>query len=335
MRRLVALLALLLVGCAPTTPTGSTVAPPPPPPDQLVFMAGYKAQANLPFVAAYVAKDLGFFREQNLEVEIQHSAGQGEHIRLLTTGVVHVTTATGMNVLSLAAESNLPLVAIALFGQRSDQAFAVKADTPIRTPKDFEGRVVGYKGRPSTEYLALLRAAGVDRSKVQEVAVGFDPRILLTGRVDVLPVFRSNEPYLLRAMGQEVRLITPEEYNVPTLGLTYVTSRELLERKRSQLVRFLRATLAATRWIEQRPAEALEIVLRYAPGEDRGHQTAMLAVEIESLRGPAVDKDGPLALAPERWREVMDLAVQLEVLPRPVPIDRITDDSLRREALGR
>ena len=30
---------------------------------KVTFMAGFKPQANLPFVAAYVAKDKGYFRE--------------------------------------------------------------------------------------------------------------------------------------------------------------------------------------------------------------------------------------------------------------------------------
>ncbi|GIW08445.1 MAG: hypothetical protein KatS3mg060_3250 [Dehalococcoidia bacterium] len=334
-RIVLALLALLITACAPAAPTAGSVAAPPAPPDRMVFMAGYKPQANLPFVAAYVAKDRGYFREQNLDVEIQHSAGQGEHVRLATAGVVHVTTASGMNVITLAADPGLPLVAIAVFGQRSDQAFAVRAESPIRTAKDFEGKVVGYKGIPSAEYLAMLRAAGVDRAKVQEVNVGFDPRILLTGRVDVLPVFRSNEPYVLRSLGQEVRIISPDDYGVPTIGLTYVASRDTVERQRSLLVRFLRATLAATDWIRQNPEPALDIVMRYAPGEDRAHQAAMLRVEIESLEGPAVDQNGLLAVWPEKWRDITALALQLGVIGKPVEIDRHIDDSIRQEALRR
>ena len=43
-------------------------------PDKVVFMAGFKAQANLPFVAAYVAEDKGYFEDQGLEVDIKHAS---------------------------------------------------------------------------------------------------------------------------------------------------------------------------------------------------------------------------------------------------------------------
>ena len=43
-------------------------------PASLTFMAGFKPQANLPFVGAYVAQEKGFFQEQGLDVKIEHSA---------------------------------------------------------------------------------------------------------------------------------------------------------------------------------------------------------------------------------------------------------------------
>ena len=55
-------------------------------------MAGYKPQANLPFVAAYLAQANGYFAQQGLSVEITHATGQGEQLKLLLQGSVDVTT---------------------------------------------------------------------------------------------------------------------------------------------------------------------------------------------------------------------------------------------------
>src|SRR5207237_4572169 len=108
-------------------------------------------------------------------------------------GSVDVTTAAGDEVLARRAEG-VPVVAIAVLGQRDQRAYAVKADSPIAAPRDWEGRLVGFKVEPAPDYLAMLAAAGVDRSRIREVPVGFDPRLLATGTVDVYPVFESNEP---------------------------------------------------------------------------------------------------------------------------------------------
>ena len=108
--------SLLLVGACTLAP-----GPAPEPLRPVRFMAGYKPQANLPFVAAYLAEANGYFREQGLEVEIQHSAGQGEHLKLLLQGTVDVTTAEGDAVLARRAEG-IPVVAFALFGPKPSAA---------------------------------------------------------------------------------------------------------------------------------------------------------------------------------------------------------------------
>ena len=65
-------LAMLISACLGSEEPG--------PLQKVVFMAGFKPQANLPFVVAYVAQEKGFFRDQNLEVDIRH-ASRGEHLK--------------------------------------------------------------------------------------------------------------------------------------------------------------------------------------------------------------------------------------------------------------
>ncbi|MBM3275612.1 MAG: ABC transporter substrate-binding protein, partial [Candidatus Sericytochromatia bacterium] len=112
----VSFLVLAAGGCASTGPAAGE--------QKVVFMAGFKAQANLPFVAAYVAREKGFFREQGLDVDIRHSAGQGEHYRLLAGKQIQFTTAPAEDIIKQVAESNVPFVAVALFGQRGERGFA-------------------------------------------------------------------------------------------------------------------------------------------------------------------------------------------------------------------
>ena len=119
--------------------------------EQVVFMAGFKAQANLPFVAAYVAQDKGFFADQNLDVEIRH-ASSGEHLNLLMAGDVDFTTASAASVLKRRSDPELPIYAIALFGQGSQQAFIALKESGIESPTDWEARrsVTRRRSPPST-----------------------------------------------------------------------------------------------------------------------------------------------------------------------------------------
>ena len=292
---MIALAALLcLTGCS----FGETD------PKSVTFMAGFRPQANLPFVAAYVAEEKGFFEEQGLNVEILHSTG--EHLNLLMAGEVDFTTVDGNSVLQRRADPGLPIVAIALFGQRGQQAFLALSDSGINAPKDWEGKTFGYKVSIPPDYLAILEAEGVDRSRIQEVRVGFDPRVLTEGQVDVLAAFKSNEPNVIRGMGFDVNVFDAADYGVPTLGLTYIVRQEQIDEDSDTVERFLKATMKGLEFAAANTEETLDIVLKYAEGADREHMRFMLEAEFADATAPHTDANGLGWMSEEQWQEFHD-----------------------------
>lgn len=307
----------LLTACSPIEPRGATTGDEARP-FPITFMAGYKPQANLPFVGAYVAQEKGFFAEEGLAVTIEHSPGRGEHVQLLVAGAVQVTTMDAATVLQRRAEPGLPVVSIALIGQKGQQAFAALADSGLSTPKDWEGRTVGYKGTPPPDLFALLHAAGADPDKVTLVNVGFDPRVLTEGQVDVYPLFKSNEPFLIRKWGYELTLWDAADYGVPTLGLAYVSSEALIAEHPDVLARFLRAALRGIEYAAANPDEAVEIVLRYAgPETDREHMRFMLETELRD----AANDNGYGWQSPEQWQNLAAMLAEYEALPALVDVE--------------
>ncbi|MSQ30888.1 MAG: hypothetical protein EXR64_02515 [Dehalococcoidia bacterium] len=332
--------ALLILACAAlwlgagcsagstAPPAGtSTAAPreaPTPPVARLTFMAGFRPQANLPFVAAYVAKERGFFAEEQLDVDIQHASGADEHLKLLLEGRVQFVTGTAAQALRRAHEG-LPTVAVALFGQRGDQGFVVRADSNIKVPADFKGRTVGFKsGVVPAEFDALLKTAGLGRRDVRLVAVGFDPREFIDGKVEVYPVFLDNEPDLIRKAGLPIRVIDPQDHGVPTLGLTYLAHRDTLTKDRRLVERFLRATLRGVRWTQEHPDEAVEITLKYAPGADRAHQRFLLGVDLEN----AARADGIGRGSAAQWQGLADLLTTYGVLSGKADASKAWDGTI-------
>lgn len=291
---------------------------------QVTFMAGFRAQANLPFVAVYVADAQGFFEEEGLEVEIQHSSGQDEHLKLLLDGEVHFTTGTAAQAVRRAQEG-LPTRAIALFGQRGDQGYVALADSGITTPADFAGHSVGFKaGVVPAELHALLASAGLTVDDVELLGVGFDPRVFMEGEVDIYPVFLNNEPDTIRTAGVEINVIDPQDFGVPTLGLTFLATEETAADK-DLTERFLRATFKAVHWIAEHPEEAVEITLRHAEGADAAHQRYLLDTDLAA----AQRSDGRYGLSDQAaWDALIALLVQYEVIPEAVALDAVIDQSI-------
>jgi ABC-type nitrate/sulfonate/bicarbonate transport system substrate-binding protein len=329
---------ILLVACGQSEgsdPSQQTAeATTTPPPAEVSFLAAFKPQANLPFVGAYVAQEQGFFSEQNLEVDINHVTQAGEAFRLLLAGEADFTTADAAVVLERrASDPSLPVVAVALIGQRGQQGFGVLGNSGIESPKDWEGKTVGYKGsKPTPDYLAVLEAAGVDRGRIEEARIGFDVRLLTEGTVDVFPLFLSNEPFTIRKLGFDLRIFEAADYDVPTLGLTYVTTDDYVSEHPDEARRFLKAVLYGIAWAKDHPAEAVEIVMKYAPNEDPEHMRYMLGTELEGAMTEQTEADGIGWMTSEQWRSLHEMLERYEVLTQPLDDPSVAfDDRFLRE----
>ena len=249
-------------------------------------------------------------------MEIRH-ASSGEHLQLLMSDDVDFTTADAPSVLKRRSDPGLPIVAFALFGQRGQQGFLALKDSGIVAPTDWEGRTFGYKVSIPPDYLAIVESQQVDRGEVQEVRVGFDPRVLTEGQVDILAVFKSNEPDTVRRMGFDVTLWDPADFGVPSLGLTYITREELASADPDKVERFLKATMKALEYAEANRDEAVEIVLKYAPEEDPAHQRYMLDTELADAVSPLTDERGLGQMSAAQWQALYDHLTAHEALPKP------------------
>lgn len=330
---LVALATTAVVACsgdnvppapAPTSTVATSTPTPKPPPVKVTFMAGFRPQANLPFVAAYVAKEKGFFADENLDVEIKHSSGADEHLKFLLEGSVQFTTATAAQVLRRSGDG-LPVVAVALYGQRGDQGYLARADSGIKTPADLKGRTIGFKsGVVPAELDGMLAGAGLKRDDVKLVSVGFDVRAFIEKQVEVYPVFLSNEPFAVRKAGVDVTVLDPADFGVPTLGLTTLVNRETLTKDPALVERYLRATLRAVVWTQAHPDEAVQVVLKYAPGADAAQQRFLLEKDLEAARRA----DGIGRSSKEQWQALADTLVKYQALPKTPDVTQAFDSRL-------
>lgn len=304
---LMAVLAMFVAACGSTADDD---------PMELTFMAGFIPQANLPFVGVYVADREGFFADEGLDVDIQHSAGGGEHLQLLVAGEVHVTTQDAAVVMQRRADPGLPLVSIGLIGQTGQQAYVALQESGISTIEDWEGRRIGFKGTPPPDLFALLDAAGLEESDVELINVGFDPRVLTEGQIDVYPVFKSNEPDTLSKLGFDLVMWDAAEYGIPTLGLTYVTSEQILEEESDALAAFMRAVLRGIEFAEEDIEGALDAVMVHAGEEaDREHQRFILETELAEARGDVTREHGLGYQTLEQWQSLADLLITYDALP--------------------
>lgn len=295
------------------------------------YTAGFFAQANLPFVAVYVAQDRGFFEDENVIVNIEHAGPGGEHKAQLAAGQIDVTTLPAAEMLQVRAESGAPFVAVMLFGQRGDFGYAVLESSGIESPADFAGKIVGTKGIVQAEFLAMAAANGVREEDMEIVRTGFNPAVLAEGEVDVWPVFLSNEPdTLTRVMGQQIRVFEPADYGVPALGVAYIVTEDYLEDgdNRDALERFLRATVRAFEFALDDPAAAIESTEKFIPDDaDLTHERFILDTELGNAVSDLTEENGVGWFTEQQFADLQDVLLEYDAMEAEVDLGAALDRS--------
>ena len=147
----------------------------------------------------------------------------------------------------------------------------------LKAQKIGKGIQSALKAALRRNYLHWSTQPGQILIKWRLLMLDFDPRILTEGKVDIYPVYKSNEPFMIGKWGYDIDLWTAEEYGVPTLGLTYVTSDETLKNDPDMLARFLRAAIKGILYAEQNPEEAIDFVLKVCRSGNRPRKHALHA----------------------------------------------------------
>jgi len=228
---------------------------------------------NAVHTAIYTAKERGYFEEAGIELEILMPADANDPLKLAAVGQVDVAI-NYQSQLLISRNQGIPVVSIASYVQKPLNEIMVKADSGIKTPKDLEGKRVGYASSEVTEKMvrAVVEYAGGNPDNTEFIDVGFDLIPALTlDRVDAIEgAYINHELLLMEKEGYEIITISHTEYGVPEmLELIIITGEDTLksESKKDAIKRFLEVLQRSQEDVVNSPKECLDILLNAENGE--------------------------------------------------------------------
>lgn len=233
----------------------------------------------------YVAKEKGYFAEEDLDVEFQFPANPTDPLTLAAAGKITMGMYYQPDVIMAKANEDIPIKAIAAIVQEPLNHLVFRDDEPIRSPKELEGKKVGYPGIPINEALVktMMEADGADYNNVEMINVEFElGSSLISEQVDAVSgMFVNHEVPLLTSEGYDVSYINPVDYDVPTYyEVVAVTSEETWEKEQETIEAFWRAARKGYDFMIENKEEALQILLDH---QDEANFPLDKGVETESL----------------------------------------------------
>lgn len=262
-----------------------------------------------PNAFALVAREKGFFREAGVEVAVERGSGSGRVPPQLAGGAADLGFADINPAIRFAIENpNAGLLCIAVLLDRSPLCAIVRADGPVRAPKDLEGRTLAAPDFDAGRQLfpAFARAAGIDRGKVSFTSVSPELRepMLVQRRADGVTGFVTTSAIALKGLGlghAQQRVMMYADHGLDLYGSALLTTRAYAEANPDALRRAVGALLRGFRAQLADPAEAMAILKRVEPLTDVPLELERHAMNAERcILTPAVRSNGLSQVDPAR-----------------------------------
>jgi len=249
-------------------------------------------------VGFFAAKELGWYREGGIEVEIQKGEGSADAVRRMGAGVVDFAMAD-LGSLILGRSRGLKVKALGVVLDKDPSAIISLKSAGIRTPKDLEGKSIGSLAasaqRATWPTLAALN--NVDLKKVTWVDMPASAYAagLLSRKVHAIASYVTSLPGYetqARKVGEELSALFYADFGVDIYGTGLLTSEQMIKDKPDLVRRFVQASMRGYAWSTENPDEAIRLFLKSLPEATPERIRSEARVMADLMLTPFAAKEG-------------------------------------------
>jgi NitT/TauT family transport system substrate-binding protein len=293
----------------------------------------------------FIAQDRGYFKAEGLDVEIDQGEGSSAPIAKIASGSYNAGFGD-INALIAMTATRPKEAPVAVFQLYNTPPFAVavKADSPIRSPKDFEGRTIGGPANDGALKLfpAFAATAKIDPAKVKisNMAPNLREQMLMRGQVDAVFGFINTIWFSAKLVGidpaKDLRFIRYGDHGMDLYSNTIMVSRALARDNPKAVEGFLRAINRAIKDVIANPEAGMDAVMKREPLLKRDVERERLIATIkQEMSHPEVSRIGFGDVDPERLARAIKLVAEANQLPRTPAVDEVFNRSLMPAAAER
>jgi NitT/TauT family transport system substrate-binding protein len=212
--------------------------------------------------------DAGIFKKAGIELNISYTAGGPDTIQAVATGGADMGFGIGTTAVIAAFAKGAPIkIASGSFTGASDLFFYAKADSPINSVKDFNGKSIGFSRPGSSTYVAEHVLAEEQKVTPNYVATGEMSATLtqvMSGQVDigwaVVPInldLVAKKQIKIVARGSEAKALAAQAVRVNVVNTKWVAGH------RDAYVRFWKAYSESIDWMYKNESAAIANLAKY------------------------------------------------------------------------
>ncbi len=270
---------------------------------------------NVDHLPIYVAREKGFFAENNIKVDIISPSENSDALKLAASD--HKDQALAYppkNIIAAAQGIHVKVIAPLVVHPLTTLLFL--EGKGIKNPQDLSGKKIGYTV-PGLMDVLLEAFATINGIKdYTPVNVGFTILpALVSGQVDaVMGPFKTYETVTMAKEGYKAQFFELEKYGIPDYEeLIFVCGPNALKKKPKAVKGFVKAMEKAQNFTAAHPDEALALYLKAVPEADKKIETQAF----ELTRPYFAAKTGH---DPAKWQAFADFGLKHGLIKNKVDV---------------
>ncbi len=218
--------------------------------------------ANPQFAGYIAARDLGYYKEEGLDVTIQYPVAKPS-MEMLREGKTDIALGFLMNAIQMKANDGMDLVNVMQTSQHSSLCLALKSPKENLTVESLHDMRVGlWSSQTAISAVAMNNSYHLNWNIVP-FRQGIE--LLTYGVMDAISVMEYNELLRLKYTGRDVSKhsvlrMCDHGYDIPEEGAYCM--REYYQQHAAEVKAFIRASKKGWAWVRQHQQEAVEMVTK-------------------------------------------------------------------------
>ncbi len=271
-------------------------------------------------IPLYVAKELGFFQEEGVDVEILVPSDPSAPAKLVATQGVEMGLTPQMNFF-LARDEGLPLIAVGALIDGALGGLLSLREYGIEKLSDLRGRRIGYSLEPLEPILwrTMLKTVGVEPGEYELVYTGMSTvPALLSGAVSAIGAFRNYEVLAVALLGYTPIFFAQEDYGVPsTYELLFVVHPGFLAQKLEEVRAVLRAIAKGIEYVREHPEESFSLFTQIFPELSDELNRRSFAATLPLYAKMVRHDDRP------RWENMQEFLLRTGMITKRFPMEEL------------
>lgn len=277
---------------------------------------------NTNHTGIFVAKELGYFEDEGLDVEIVQAPDMN-FIEMVGVDSAQIGICGQEQLTQARVTGNVPVVAIGAILQENTSGFASPVDRNIKSPADFEGRRYSGWGTPLEEKFIenMMDKVGADFTKVEmRMMAATDYFASMETEADFAWIYYGWDGIGAQARNYPIDFILLQDID-PAMNFyspVIISNEKTIENDPEMLTKFMKAVAKGHKYTIDNIEEACDLLLRSTPETDRAHALA----SIEYLSEFFLNDNGEFGFMKRSvWDDFSRWMLDNELIEAPLDID--------------